>query len=124
MFPYTHNDITNILILFVKPSVIQRFKSAGDFVKLDLRKTENLFPTKSRAVGFAAEVSLKELIQQDKVKTIEITQFRKDCLLFLTKASEKIFESTGFKKRYLFSTYGNTVGKSRCEIMTLTSDST
>ena len=96
MLPYMFDDILelikNILSLFLKPSVIENCKISADLLKLDLMKNENLLPTKSITVGFAADVSLKKLLRQDKITPIEASQFRKDCILFLTNAMNKVFE--------------------------------
>ena len=96
MLPYMYDDILelikNILSPFLKPSVIENCKISANLLKLDLMKNENLLPTKSITVGFAADVSLKELLWQDKITPIEASQFRKDCILFLTNAMNKVFE--------------------------------
>lgn len=65
--------------------------STSDIRKIDLSDDKNLLTTKNVNLGYACRSALAKL-KQEKIKELEILQFRNDCRKALKITCEKLLE--------------------------------
>ena len=87
MIPYMYSDLQKLLrkliLLIVKPDLLQNCKSATDMKNLDLSDKSNLLKLKDINMGFAALSTLKELKRKDLITNGQIASFFNDVMLFV-----------------------------------------
>ena len=98
MIPYMYKDLQKLLrkliLLIVKPDVLQNCKSATDIKNLDLSDKSNLLKLKDINIGFAASSTLKELKRKDLVTNGQIVSFFNDVMLFIRSTVQKLLEKS------------------------------
>ena len=94
MIPYMYNDLQKLLrkliLLIVKPDLLQNCKSATDIKNLDLSDKSDLLKLKDINIGFAASPTLKELKRKDLIANGQIASFVNDCHVIHLFCSAKI----------------------------------
>ena len=98
MIPYMYKDLQKLLrkliLLIVKPDVLQNCKSATDIKNLDLSDKSNLLKLKDINIGFAASWKLKELNWKDLITNGQIASFFNDVILFIHSTVQKLLEKS------------------------------
>ena len=93
MLPFLYGDLNELVLqlltLIVKPCVLDSCKNVFD---VDLKNKDNLLPFKSVGIGFAAEVTLSNLLKNDQVKLSDVKDFKGQCMTFLTCTISKMLE--------------------------------
>ena len=67
--------IKSLLSLIVKPSIIEKSKTALDLKNINFSSEENLLPIKDVEMGFGVKNELKELIKKDNVSAKDVRKF-------------------------------------------------
>ena len=62
--------IKSLLLIIVKPFIIEKSKTATDLKNINLSSEENLLPIKDVEMGFGVKKELKELLKKGNVKGI------------------------------------------------------
>ena len=87
MIPCMCNDLQKLLrkliLLIVKPDLLQNCKSATNMKNLDLSDKGNLLKLKDINLGFAASSTLKELKRKDLITNGQIAYIFNDVMLFI-----------------------------------------
>ena len=100
MIPYMYNDLQKLLrkliLLIVKPDLLQNCKSATNMKNLDLSDKGNLLKLKDINIGFAASSTLKELKRKDLITNGQIAYFFNDVMLFICSTVQKLLEKPYF----------------------------
>ena len=98
MIPYMYNDLQKLLrkliLLIVKPDLLQNCKSATNMKNLDLSDKGNLLKLKDINIGFAASSTLKELKRKDLITNGQIAYFFNDVMLFICSTVQKLLEKS------------------------------
>ena len=87
MILYMYNDLQKLLrkliLLIVKPDLLQNCKSATDMKNLDLRDKSNLLKLKNIDIGFAVSSTLNEFKRKDPITNGQTPLFFNDVMLFI-----------------------------------------
>ena len=67
--------IKSLLSLIVKPSIIEKSKTATDLKNINLSSEENLLLIKDVKLGFGVKNELNELIKKDNVSGKDVRKF-------------------------------------------------
>ena len=98
MIPYMYKDLQKLLrkliLLIVKPDVLQNCKSATDIKNLDLSDKSNLLKLKDINIGFVASSTLKELKRKGFITNGQIASFFNDVMLFIRSTVQKLLEKS------------------------------
>ena len=93
MIPFLHEDLHEllraVLVLFVKPSVLQTAYTTFKLCNIDLDKSVNIIDTKSVCIGFCASNFIGDHLKKDTITNSDVTKFKNDSAIFLTKDGEK-----------------------------------
>ena len=86
--------IKSLLSLIVKPSIIEKSKTATDFKNINLSSEENLLPIKDVEMGFRVKNELKELelIKKDNVSAKDARKFCEESRSVICGMVIKLFE--------------------------------
>ena len=98
MIPCMCNDLQKLLrkliLLIVKPDLLQNCKSAANMKNLDLSDASNLLKLKDINIGFASSSTLKELKRKDLITNGQIAYFFNDVMLFICSTVQKLLEKS------------------------------
>ena len=98
MIPYMYKDLQKLLrkliLLIVKPDLLQNCKSATDIKNLDLSDKSNLLKLKDINIGFVASSTLKELKRKGLITNGQIASFFNDVMLFIRSTVQKLLEKS------------------------------
>ena len=87
MIAYMYNELQKLLrkliLLIVKPNLLQNCNSAKDMKTLDLNDKSNLLKLKDINIGLAVSSTLKELKRKDLITNGRIASFCYDAMLFI-----------------------------------------
>ena len=83
---------------FHKPDILQKVKSELAFCKLDLTDKENILSYNNKInIGCGATKVINNKICTGTATSSEISKYKKECLIFLSKIFDKIFEPSPLK---------------------------
>ena len=93
MLPFLYGDLNELVLQLltsiVKPCVLDNCKNVFD---VDPKNKDNLLSIKSVRIGFAAEVTLSNLLKNDQVKLSDVKDFKGQCVTFLTCTISKMLD--------------------------------
>ena len=96
MVPYIYSEVKSVikslLSLIVKPSIIEKSKTATDLKNINLSSEENLLPIKDVEMGFGVKNELKELIKKDNVSAKDFRKFCEESRSVVCGIVIKLFE--------------------------------
>ena len=96
MVPFIYSEVKSVtkslLLLIVKPSIIEKFRTATDLKKINLSSEESLFSLRYVEIGFEIMKELKELIKKDNVSAKYIRKFIEESISVFCGMAIKMFE--------------------------------
>ena len=96
MVPFIYSEVKSVikslLSLIVKPSIIEKSKTATDLKNINLSSEENLLPIKDVEMGFGVKNELKELIKKDNVSAKDVRKFFDESRSVICGIVIKLFE--------------------------------
>ena len=98
MIPYLHNDLINlvkkILLLILKPDVVNCCNSIAALRNIDLNEKSNFLKPKDTNLGFGARKCINDLKKSDLVSNKEVTSYLSECITFVTIIVSRLFEKS------------------------------
>ena len=96
MVPFTYSEVKSVtkslFLLIVKPSIIEKFRTATDSKKINLSSEESLFSLRYVEIEFEIMKELKELIKKDNVSAKYIRKFFEESISVFCGMAIKLFE--------------------------------
>ena len=82
----------SLLLLIVKPSIVEKSKTATDLKNINLSSEKNLLPIKNVEMGVGVKNELKELIKEDNVSAKDVRKFCEESRSVICDIVIKLFE--------------------------------
>ena len=88
MVPFVHDDllrlVKRILLLVLKPDVVNPCTSITALKKIDLNEKANFLKAKEIKLGFGARECIKNLKKADLLSSQNLQTYMNECIIFVT----------------------------------------
>ena len=105
LIPFLHRDLMgllrSLLTLIIKKDIVDAAKTGAKVKSIDLYNKDNLVKLSHVDIGFAAEHTVKNLLQQDAATSHQVKEFRKGCIGFVRNILLKILERSPIEHLFL-----------------------